>query len=258
MASVGAKPGALSSRFWPRGIARAPNGDPGIWGSMRSSAANGSTSGPSSRTSCTAGAWAWAGTEARRPLGRCSQRISIRIKRGAIRAVCSDMHRPYLNAVAEVLRRWKTVRGSKRRELQELFAVNRRLFKAYVLREQLDRLWTYKTPPGVGTFLIGWLEALRWQRLPEMERLGDFLVRHLEGIAAYCFHPVRFGVVESGNTPMKTILLLARGGRDEQMLLLKLKWATAHSVRAGSRSIPGFTTRRGSPEPACGSCRRGS
>src|SRR4030095_4437422 len=37
-------------------------------------------------------------------------------------------------------RRWKTVRGSKRAELQALFAANRRLFKAYVLREQLDRL----------------------------------------------------------------------------------------------------------------------
>lgn len=37
-------------------------------------------------------------------------------------------------------RRWKTVRGSKRAELQALFAANRRLFKAYVFREQLDRL----------------------------------------------------------------------------------------------------------------------
>ena len=83
-----------------------------------------------------------------------------------------------------LLRRWKTVRGSKRRELQELFAVNRRLFKAYVLREQLDRLWTYQTPQGVGNFLLGWLKALRWQRLPEMERLGAFLGKHLEGIAA--------------------------------------------------------------------------
>src|SRR5262249_52924839 len=46
-----------------------------------------------------------------------------------------------------LLRRWATVRGSKRAELQELFAANRRLFRAYVLREQLDRLWTYKTRP---------------------------------------------------------------------------------------------------------------
>jgi transposase len=37
---------------------------------------------------------------------------------------------------------------------------------------------------------------LRWQRLPEMERLGDFLFKHIEGIAAYCDHHVRFGVVE--------------------------------------------------------------
>src|SRR5439155_21561152 len=74
-----------------------------------------------------------------------------------------------------LLRRWKTVRGSKRRELEELFAVNGRLFKAYVLREQLDRLWTYTTRWGVARFLLGWLKALRWQRLPEMEKLGDTL-----------------------------------------------------------------------------------
>jgi hypothetical protein len=47
-----------------------------------------------------------------------------------------------------LLRRWKPVRGSKRAEPRALFAANRRLFKAYVLREQLDRLWTYKTRPG--------------------------------------------------------------------------------------------------------------
>ena len=69
-----------------------------------------------------------------------------------------------------LLRRWKTVRGSKRAELQTLFAANRRLFKAYVLREQLDRLWTYKTRAGVLELPLGWLKALRWQRLPEMER----------------------------------------------------------------------------------------
>jgi transposase len=200
-------------------------------------------------------------------------------QRGRIRAVCTDMWRPYLAAVATVLpsadvvfdkfhvlqhasaalddvrrqeffragavmrevgrgkrwlllRRWKTVRGSKRRELEALFAANRRLFKAYVLREQLDRLWTYKTPQGVGNFLLGWLKALRWQRLPEMERLGELLVTHLEGIAAYCFHPVRFGVVESLNTTIKAVIRRARGMRHEAMLLLKLKWATAHPIRS--------------------------
>ena len=131
-----------------------------------------------------------------------------------------------------LLRRWKTVRGSKRAELQALFAANRRLFKAYVLREQLDRLWMYKTRTGVLNFLNGWIDALRWQRLPEMDRLGEFLFTHLEGIAAYCDHPVRFGVVESINTTIKAVLRRARGMRDEVMLVLKLKWATARPIRS--------------------------
>jgi transposase len=207
-------------------------------------------------------------------------------QRAAITAVCTDMHRPYLKAVAQVvptaevifdkfhvlqhasaaldevrrqeffragavmrahgrgkrwllLRRWRTVHGSKRAELQALFAANRRLFKAYVLREQLDRLWTYKTRTGVLNFLLAWIRALRWQRLPEMERLGDFLFRHVEGIAAYCDHPVRFGVVESINTTIKAVLRRARGMRDEAVLLLKLKWATAHPIRS-SRDLARF------------------
>jgi hypothetical protein len=38
-----------------------------------------------------------------------------------------------------LLRRWKTVRGLQRQELQQRFAADRRLLRAYVLREQLDR-----------------------------------------------------------------------------------------------------------------------
>jgi len=138
-----------------------------------------------------------------------------------------------------LLRRWRTVRGSKRRELQELFAANRRLFKAYVLREHMDRLWTYRTREGVAGFLLGWLKALRWQRLPEMEKLGDLLVRHFDGIAAYCDHPVRFGVVESINATIKGVIRRARGMRDEAFLLLKLKWATARPIRS-ARDYAGF------------------
>ena len=85
-----------------------------------------------------------------------------------------------------------------------MVAANRRLFKAYVLREQLDRLWTYKTRPGVLNFVLEWIRALRWQRLPEMERLGDFLFHHIEGrIAAYCDHPVRFGSSNRSTPPSK-------------------------------------------------------
>ena len=67
---------------------------------------------------------------------------------------------------------------------------------------------------------------------PEIDRLGEFLFKHIEGIAAYCDHPVRFGVAESINTTIKAVLRLARGMRDEAMLVLKLKWATAQPIRS--------------------------
>ena len=107
------------------------------------------------------------------------------------------------------------MRGSKREELQQLFAANRRLFKAYVLREQLDRLWTYKTRDGVAQLPLGLAEGAAVAATPEMERLGDLLFKHFDGIAAYCDHPVRFGVVESINTTIKAVLRRARGMRDE-------------------------------------------
>ena len=83
------------------------------------------------------------------------------------------------------------------------------------------------------------MKALRWQRLPEMEKLGDTLANHLDGIAAYSDHPVRFGVVESVNTTIKAILRRARGMRQDAMLLLKLKWATARPIRS-SRDLARF------------------
>jgi hypothetical protein len=64
-----------------------------------------------------------------------------------------------------------------------------------------------------------------------MAQLGDFLFRHLEGIAAHCDHPVRFGVVESVNTTIKAVIRRARGMKDKPMLVLKLKWATARPIR---------------------------
>jgi transposase len=112
------------------------------------------------------------------------------------------------------------------------------------LREQLDRLWTYTTRPGVLRFVLGWINARPWQRLPEMERLGDWLFRHLVGIAAYGDHPVRFGVVESLNTTIKAVLRRARGMKDETMLVHKLKWPTARPIRT-TRDLSRFLH----PEP---------
>jgi transposase len=45
-----------------------------------------------------------------------------------------------------LLTRWVNLSTGKKRMLQELFALNRRLTKAYLLKESLDRLWSDRYP----------------------------------------------------------------------------------------------------------------
>jgi hypothetical protein len=70
----------------------------------------------------------------------------------------------------------------KKRQLNQLFALNRRVMKAYLLKESLERLWSYRYEGAMLRYLNSWIDQLRWQRLTAFEKLADMLVVHLEGI----------------------------------------------------------------------------
>ena len=80
-----------------------------------------------------------------------------------------------------LLTRWINLSSGKRQELNSLFALNRKLFKAYVLKESLDRLWSYRYEGAMLNFLRSWIDQLRWQRLRPFEKLAEMLLHHLEG-----------------------------------------------------------------------------
>jgi transposase len=126
-----------------------------------------------------------------------------------------------------LLRRWANLDWEERQTLRELFALNRRLAKAYLLKEQLAQLWSYTYEAAAYRFLTNWLLALRWQRLPAFQKLGALLMRHLTGILNYCHEKVPFGKVEAINGNIRAMLRRGRGYRDHEYLLLKVQRATA-------------------------------
>ena len=67
----------------------------------------------------------------------------------------------------------------KRQELTQLFALNRKVFKAYLLKESLDRLWTYHYEGAMLNYLQRWIAQLRWQRLAPFHKLALMLLDHL-------------------------------------------------------------------------------
>ena len=99
--------------------------------------------------------------------------------------------------------------------------MNRKLMKAYLLKESLDRLWTFLYEGAMLRYLQRWLDQLRWQRLPSFEKLAWLLLDHLDGILNYCRTKVPMGVVEAVNGNIKMLLRRGRGYKNVEYLLLK-------------------------------------
>src|ERR1700674_1582684 len=120
-----------------------------------------------------------------------------------------------------LLTRWVNLTAGKRRQLNELFTLNRRLLKAYLLKESLDRLWEYRYEGAMLRYFQRWMDQLRWQRLVPFQKLAEMLLDHFEGILNYCRTKVALGVVEAINGNIKTLLRRGRGYKNLAYLLLK-------------------------------------
>ena len=92
-----------------------------------------------------------------------------------------------------LLSRWVNLMPGKRQESNQLFALNRKVFKAYLLKESLDRLWTYHYEGAMLNYLQRWIDQLRWQRLKPFQELAEMLLDHLDGILNYCRIKVPLG-----------------------------------------------------------------
>jgi transposase len=105
-----------------------------------------------------------------------------------------------------LLSRWTNLDAGKKKLLNELFRMNRRVMKAYLLKESLDRLWSYNYEGAARRYLNRWIDQLKWQPKKPFEKLARMLLRHEEGLLNYCRMKVPFGVVEAVNGNIKALL----------------------------------------------------
>jgi transposase len=123
-----------------------------------------------------------------------------------------------------LLTRWGNLTSDGRAALKELFRVNRRLNKAYLLKESFGQLWSYMRPGWARRFFDQWRESLRWQRLPPFEKFAAMIDSHWHGIEAYCHedNKVALGFVEGLNNKIRALQRRAYGFRDEEYFRLKI------------------------------------
>jgi transposase len=111
-----------------------------------------------------------------------------------------------------------------RRSLKKLLEVNKRLNTAYLLKESFGQLWDYEKEGWARRFMENWRAALKWQRLRPYEDFALMIIRHWDGIAAYCQpeNKVSLGFVEGLNNKIRVLQRRAYGLHDEEYLRLKI------------------------------------
>ena len=123
-----------------------------------------------------------------------------------------------------LLSRRENLTTEGRPALRLLFRANKRLHKAYLLKESFGQLWDYTRPGWARRFFANWKDALKWQRLEPFRKFAAMVEAHWDGIEAYCHeeNKVPLGFVEGLNNKIRAIQGRAYGYRDEEYFRLKI------------------------------------
>lgn len=110
-------------------------------------------------------------------------------------------------AQATVLKgsRWVLLRASEalpdedRARLSEVAAINRRVYRAYLLKEELRALYRCRVPGAARRHLDAWLRWARRSRLPPFQKLAQTLEGYRQGVLAAIALRVSNGRLEGLN-----------------------------------------------------------
>jgi transposase len=137
----------------------------------------------------------------------------------------SDKDRQYVKGQKyTLLSHWKNLSVEGKDALKTLFKANKRLNKAYLLKESFSQIWEYKSEGWARRFFDNWRSALKWQRLQPFEDFAKMIESHWDGIAAYIHSEddVSLGFVEGLNNKIRVIQRRAYGLKDQEYLRLKV------------------------------------
>lgn len=116
----------------------------------------------------------------------------------------------------------RNLKGEARKALKGLLTVNHRLYKAHLLKESFEHLWSYRYKGSACKFWQNWKEQLKWSRLELYKKFARMIDNHLDGILAYCEKKVPLGYIEGTNLKARNIIRKAYGYRDKGYMKLKI------------------------------------
>lgn len=130
-----------------------------------------------------------------------------------------------------VLRAWERCTPEQQAKVTELMRYNPLFARTYQIKEELREVLRAPDRPSMEIGLARILRRTQARRHVPLRKLHDSLVAHREGILALAEHKPATGRIEALNNNWETLVRQARGYRDHNYLLLKLRFMTANPIR---------------------------
>jgi len=143
---------------------------------------------------------------------------------------------PHLRAVGRgkrwlLLRAWERTSGAQKLEIATLLAENRTLARGYQIREELRAVLHAPDRESIEIGLQRILRRTARRSTAALRRLHDTLNERWNEIVALAEHRPPVGRIEALNNNWETLVRRARGYRDHDYLLHKLRFMTANPIR---------------------------
>lgn len=122
-------------------------------------------------------------------------------------------------------------RDEDRVRLDELLAANRNLMTVYVLKDDLEELWSHRAEKDARAAWESWSARALESGIEPLVAFARKLGTYLHGILAHARWPLHTSLLEGINNKIKVIKRMAYGFRDDQYFFLK--------IRAAFPGIPG-------------------
>lgn len=136
------------------------------------------------------------------------------------RKMIADGYQPVLGKTKWLLlRRKENLKGKQKGALRRLLQYNLRTVRAYLLKEEFQQLWAYKSPAWASKFIDQWTKTVMRSRIEPMKKQARSIRRHKKLILNWfrAKGELSSGIVEGLNTKAKLTSRKAYGYRSPEV-----------------------------------------
>lgn len=121
-----------------------------------------------------------------------------------------------------ILSRKKNLTRKKKESLKDLMNKNDKLYKAYLLKEQILDIMDEKNEKKAGKRFVKWFDNVAESKILQFEKVVKMLQVYSYGIVNYFKHKITNAASEGFNTKINVIKRRAYGFRDIEYFMLKI------------------------------------